>query len=246
MAQFTTVDEVAARFPSFRRSGPFQILSGAARAANVATLTTAAPHSYAAGWSVVIAGVAPVGATNFDGTFVILSVPTATTFTVQQIQADDTGAGGTASGAPANAISDGQIQNWVNEKADLLEAVALSRGYSVVGLTSDASTILANLNKLMAQVMLGEAIWAGMGQTGDWKLLDGIREELYGKDGRSGLMGAFRSGDFDKNFLGGAAKTQDPGPQLGGYVPGAVFEPDNAYSVTPPITRTIFTKDKLL
>lgn len=246
MTPFTTVDEVAARFPQFRRAGPFQILTGASRTGNVATFTAAAAHGYAAGWAVVVAGVAGAGATNFNGTFAILSVPAATTFTVQQIQADDTGTAGTASGAPPNAISDGQIQNWVTEKADLLEAVALSRGYALTGLTPDAATILANLNKLMAQVMLGEAIWAGMGQTGDWKLLDGIREELYGKDGRSGLMGAFRSGAFDKNFLGGAAKTQDAGPQMGGYVPGAVYAPDNAYNVTPPIPRTIFSKDKQL
>lgn len=245
MAQYTTVDEVAARFPAFRRSGPFQILSGAARSANVATFTTAAAHGYSVGWAVVIAGVVAAGATNFNGTFIILSV-TATTFTVQQIAADDAGTGGTASGAAPNAISDGQIQNWINEKADLLEAVALSRGYALTGLGADAATILTNLNKLMAQVMLGEAIWAGMGQTGDWKLLDGIKEDLHGKDGRSGLLGGFRSGAFDKNFLGATARTQDAGPQLGGYVPGNVYEADNAYSATPPRTATIFRKDKQL
>lgn len=246
MAEYTTVDEVAARFPQFRRSGAFQVLGAASRTGNVATFTTALAHGYAAGWNAVIQGVTAAGTTDFDGTFAILAVPSPTTFTVQQIQANDTGAGGTASGAAPNSISDGQIQNWIDEKADLLEAVALSRGYNLSGLTPDAATILGNINKLMAQVMLGEAIWAGMGQTGDWKLLESVREELTGKDGKSGLLGAFHRGAFDKNFLGAAAKTQDAGPQMGGYVPGNLYEPDNAYSATPPLGATIFRKEKQL
>lgn len=244
MVSYTTVDEVAARFPQFRRSGAFQVLASASRAANVATFATSSPHGYAAGWVAVVAGTAPAAGTVFDGTFAILTVPSPTTFTVQQIAADDAATGGTVSAAAANAISDGQIANWIAEKGALIEAVALSRGYVLTGLSQDAITILANLNKLTAQVMLGEAIWAGMGQTGDWKLLEGIREELHGKDGRSGLLGAFHKGAFDKNFLGAAAKTQDPGPQLGGYTPGNVYEYDNAYNANPPLGGTIFRKGK--
>lgn len=144
------------------------------------------------------------------------------------------------------AITDAQITAWISEAADLIEATALARGYSIATAPDDAATVLTALNKLAAQVRLGEAIWAQAGNTGEWRLLESVREEYYGKDGKSGLLGCFRKGDFDKLFLGSLAKTEDPGPQLGGFVPGAQAEPDNAYSANPVNSQSLFRRDQKL
>lgn len=55
----------------------YNTISNKALTSNVATLTTGATHSYAIGDVVTIAGVD----TTFDGTYVVASVPTTTTFT---------------------------------------------------------------------------------------------------------------------------------------------------------------------
>lgn len=143
-------------------------------------------------------------------------------------------------------ITDDEITAWISETADLIEATALARGYDVASAPDDAATLLTAMNKLAAQIRLGEAIWAQAGATGEWRLLESIREEYYGKDGKSGLLGCFRKGDFDKLFLGSLAKTEDPGPQLGGFVPGAQSEPDNVYSANPVNSNTIFRRDQKL
>jgi len=67
---------------------------GAVRAANVVTITTNAAHNFVVGNSVVVRNVVAVGATNFNGTFTITTVPTAFTFTYAQTAAADTGGGG--------------------------------------------------------------------------------------------------------------------------------------------------------
>jgi parallel beta-helix repeat protein len=67
---------------------------GASRAANVVTITTTGPHGITAGQTVLISQVTPVGATNFNGTFVVASTPTSTTFTYAQTASNDTGGGG--------------------------------------------------------------------------------------------------------------------------------------------------------
>ena len=69
---------------------------GAARVGNVVTITTTNSHGFAVGQSVIVSGVISVGGTDFNGTFTIASVPTPTTFTYAQNDADDTGGGGTA------------------------------------------------------------------------------------------------------------------------------------------------------
>ena len=72
---------------------------GAVRNTNVVTITTTTAHGLSAAdvdRTVVIAGVVPVGATVFNGTFPIASVPTTTSFTYAQTAADDTGGEGTA------------------------------------------------------------------------------------------------------------------------------------------------------
>ena len=69
--------------------------SGAVRASGTVTITTTATHNLPLGGTAVIAGV-PVGATDFNGSFVIASIPTATTFTYTQAGTDETQSGGTA------------------------------------------------------------------------------------------------------------------------------------------------------
>ncbi len=55
--------------------------SGATRSNGISTITTTAAHGFLAGQVVVISGVSDA---SFNGTFSILSVPTATTFTYSQ------------------------------------------------------------------------------------------------------------------------------------------------------------------
>src|SRR6185312_10060220 len=52
--------------------------NGATEVGTTATITTTAPHNLTVGESVTIAGV---GVAGYNGTFVVASVPTATTFT---------------------------------------------------------------------------------------------------------------------------------------------------------------------
>lgn len=74
---------------------------GAVRATNVVTITTTTPHGFQKGQYVTVAVTTVVGATSFDGTFIIASVPSTTTFTYSQTAADDTGGAGTTY-CPAN------------------------------------------------------------------------------------------------------------------------------------------------
>jgi hypothetical protein len=54
-------------------------VGGAARASNILTVTTGANHGFSIGQSVTISGLTPA---DMNGTFVVASVPSATTFTV--------------------------------------------------------------------------------------------------------------------------------------------------------------------
>lgn len=65
-----------------------QIVTNKALTSNVATLTTSADHGYVVGQTVVI----DINDTAFDGTFVIASVPTSTTFTYAKTNANVTSA----------------------------------------------------------------------------------------------------------------------------------------------------------
>lgn len=69
--------------------------SGAVRNNNVVTITTTAAHGFIVGQTVVIAGVTD---TSFNGTFLISTVPSTTTFTYNQTGSNATSGGGTASG----------------------------------------------------------------------------------------------------------------------------------------------------
>lgn len=84
---------------------------GAVRTSNTVTITTTAAHGFKVGEYVTIVVTTVVGATSFDGTFVIASVPSTTTFTYAQTAANDTGGGGTAT-YPSNIIT--QVPAAVN------------------------------------------------------------------------------------------------------------------------------------
>jgi|GEM_PF-5346322 len=64
------------RFPTPQ---PSYTVSGVAWASGIATVTVANAHGYAAGNSVTLAGFVPTG---YNGSYVILTTPTSTTFTV--------------------------------------------------------------------------------------------------------------------------------------------------------------------
>ena len=66
---------------------------GASRSGNVVTITTTTPHGFIVGLQVTIAGVTD---TSFNGTFVIASTPTSTTFTYAQTALDGSSGNGTA------------------------------------------------------------------------------------------------------------------------------------------------------
>lgn len=86
-------------------------LSSAVRATNVVTLTFAAAHGLTAdnvGESIVVEGVTPTGATNFNGTFTIASVPLTTTVTYAQTAGNDTGSGGRCVNTALGQISTGE------------------------------------------------------------------------------------------------------------------------------------------
>jgi hypothetical protein len=66
-------------------AGVARTITTVARTSNVVTITTSAAHGYAAGQSVTVAATTN---TSLNGTFVIASVPTTTTFTYAQTAAD--------------------------------------------------------------------------------------------------------------------------------------------------------------
>jgi hypothetical protein len=83
--------------------------TGAVRSNNVVTITTTAAHNIYPGASVTIAGVVD---TSFNGTFVVQSVPSPTTFTYQQLGAasNSGGSSGSATAALAPQLSAGLHQ----------------------------------------------------------------------------------------------------------------------------------------
>ncbi len=83
-------------------------IATAARAANVVTITTEVAHGLEVGDSVTVAGVTEVGATDFSGTFTVVTAPpaTPTVFTYAQTAANDTGTGGTTTtGNPSDLLT---------------------------------------------------------------------------------------------------------------------------------------------
>jgi hypothetical protein len=75
---FTYADSLGNAAASGQRFANNVPASGLSVSAGTVTVTTNAPHGFAAGQSVTISGVSPVG---YNGTYSIVAVPTATTFT---------------------------------------------------------------------------------------------------------------------------------------------------------------------
>ncbi len=73
-------------------------ITSVSRTSNVVTAVTTTPYPFKVGDSVVVAGVAPVGATSFNGTFTIVATTNGTHFTYASTAANDTGTGGTVTG----------------------------------------------------------------------------------------------------------------------------------------------------
>jgi len=83
--------------------------TGATKSGSVVTITTTSPHDFTAGQTVQISGVAN---SSYNGTYIITSVPSATTFTYTGTGLGNSG-GGTATAAPTTLVNQGalQIQN---------------------------------------------------------------------------------------------------------------------------------------
>ena len=90
-----TADDVLGTLPNVRLTVTSAAIaaapSGATEAGNTVTITTAAPHSFAVGQAVTIAGVADAG---YNGTFTITGVPSPTTFTYTNATAGLAASGG--------------------------------------------------------------------------------------------------------------------------------------------------------
>jgi hypothetical protein len=102
--------------------------NGAVRASNVVTITTATAHNFQVGNSVVLRGVSYAGATSFNGTFTIVSVPSPTTFTFNQTGENGTGSGGTASNpTTSDAVIQGVAINGTSNTGIGVQLAGVSR-----------------------------------------------------------------------------------------------------------------------
>lgn len=126
----TDPDTLAFKVYYVRRPMYVRAASTASRTSNVVTLTTAA-HGLTAdniGETIVVEGVVPTGATTFNGSFEIASVPSTTTLTYAHTATNDTGTGGrlihnslgqiAAGGSPiVPGIYHGAIMDWAVSRA---------------------------------------------------------------------------------------------------------------------------------
>ncbi len=113
---------------NFAPKPPIVAATGANRSGNVVTITTTVPHLIFAGQTALISGVAN---TTFNGSFVVTSVPSATTFTYKQ--------------TAANAISGGGSVTTAATAAQLITFPNLASGETRIGvINATAKSTLAN------------------------------------------------------------------------------------------------------
>jgi len=137
--------------------------SGAVRAANVVTITTTSPHGLSAGQTVTISGVSD---SSFNGTFVIATVPSATTFTYGQAASDATSGAGTVSARPVkwsvNGVEGGNTTFGTISAAGLYTAPATLPPGTTLTIASNGAvrsnnvvtiTTTATHNLVVAQVV---------------------------------------------------------------------------------------------
>src|SRR5437870_8324062 len=87
----TGTQQFAANVTGTASAATIAASNGAVRTSNIVTITTTSPHGFTQGQTVVISGVTD---TSFNGTFIIASVPSTTTFTYSQIGSDATSGNG--------------------------------------------------------------------------------------------------------------------------------------------------------
>jgi Baseplate J-like protein len=116
------------------------LITNVALTSNVATLTTSTTHNLTVGQTVLVNGVVGTGLTIFNGTYVVTSTPTSTTFTYALIAANVTSTA--VSGAIAAALTVNNIVCAVNEIPTISELSAA--GASLITSTS-LSTFLSNI-----------------------------------------------------------------------------------------------------
>ncbi len=119
--------------------------SGAVRSSNVVTITTTAAHGFIVGQTVVIAGVTDV---SFNGTFLIATVPSTTTFTYTQAGTNATSGGGTASGTTVTVKATSTADTTKNATA----TVSLDSGIRVSVAPLSASVGLSETLQFLATV----------------------------------------------------------------------------------------------
>jgi len=116
---------------------------GAVRTSNVVTITTTGAHGLLAGQTVLVEGVVPVGATDFNGEFTIATVPSGTTFTYAQTAANDTGGGGTVTTGVVTATTNkahGLHRVGMNVVIYGVTASAFDGSFAITDLTAAPTT----------------------------------------------------------------------------------------------------------
>jgi hypothetical protein len=106
----------------------YNTISNKALTTNVATLTTGSVHGYAVGDLITISGVDTV----FDGTYVVASIPTTTTFTYAKTNANVTSAAVSPVGIASRSVSlSGVAISNKYKKNNVATLTATSHGLSV-------------------------------------------------------------------------------------------------------------------
>lgn len=112
--------------------------TGAVRASNVVTITTSAAHGLVVGQRVTVASVTD---STFNGTFVIASVPTATTFTYAQALGNASSGNGTVEVInPGDVFTDTILLPFVNKAYRKVQYRMLKKGSK--SLTSEVTLTL--------------------------------------------------------------------------------------------------------
>ena len=160
---------------------------GAVRNTNVVTITTTAAHGFTSddiGCNVIVAGVAPVGATVFNGVFPIASVSGTTSFTYAQTADDDTGGGGTVTPAQPSFLAEFVASAYSQDLAayaDYKQVLLVGRDGILRVLHGGAYTTELDWGKTPEQWKFGYELW-------DVDTVDGDHPETW-VEAATGLPG---------------------------------------------------------
>jgi hypothetical protein len=118
-------------------------------------------------------------------------------------------------GVSGQVPSDAQIQTWLDNQSARITALAVSRGYSLDGLSTSNPTayaLLALLNELGAAADLGDALFSLLGPDAapqGWAHPAGLRRSS------ESMLVELNRGTYDKLFIP-SARTGDAFPSFGG------------------------------